>query len=176
MMCQRTCSFFPVNMKDKIKLLFVCLGNICRSPAAHGIMQEFVDREGLTDRIYVDSAGVAGWHIGELPDRRMRSHAADRGYALMHRGRQFDAKTDFSAFDLILVMDEENYSDITHQAHNETERLKVHYLAEYMQHHRGQHVIPDPYYGGADHFESVIDLIEDACQGVLNAIQDGTIS
>lgn len=156
---------------DKIRLLFVCLGNICRSPAAHGIMQELVDREGLSGRIFIDSAGIGGWHIGELPDPRMRSHAADRRYALMHRGRQFDAQSDFDHFDMILVMDEENYADIKHMAHNDKEMQKVHYLAEYLCHHPQENTIPDPYYGGADHFEYVLDLIEDACAGLLETLK-----
>ncbi len=155
---------------DKVKLLFVCLGNICRSPAAHGIMQDFVDQRGLSNRIYVDSAGVREWHIGDLPDQRMRSHAADRGYDLIHRARQFNPWTDFEKFDYILVMDDENYNDITSMAHNEEERKKVLYLAKFLRHHPGQDIIPDPYYGGRDHFEYVLDLIEDACQGLLDTL------
>jgi len=152
------------------QLLFICLGNICRSPAAHGIMEEFVNRAGLSEKIHVDSAGIGNWHIGELPDNRMRAHAADRGYNLLHRARQFNPYADFDKSDLILVMDQENYADITRYAHKEQKRQKVQYLAKYLRHHPQYHMIPDPYYGGADHFELVLDLIEDACQGLLDTL------
>ena len=87
------------------RILFICLGNICRSPAAHGIMEEFVKRAGLSETIHIDSAGIGSWHIGKLPDSRMRAHAADRGYDLLHKARLFNPHTDFDNFDLILVMD-----------------------------------------------------------------------
>jgi protein-tyrosine phosphatase len=152
------------------RILFICLGNICRSPAAHGIMEGFVKRAGLSETIHIDSAGIGSWHIGKLPDSRMRAHAADRGYDLLHKARLFNPHTDFDNFDLILVMDEENYTNIIHQAHNAQERQKVRYLAEYLCHHPQYRIIPDPYYGGADHFELVLDLIEDACHGLLDTL------
>lgn len=157
---------------DKQKLLFVCLGNICRSPAAHAVMQALVDEEGYSSHIWIDSAGVANYHIGELPDRRMRSHGAKRGYDVSHRARQFDSTKDFQEFDLILVMDRENYEDVVSQAHSQEERQKVHYLAEYLEHHPEHHVIPDPYYGGAEGFELVLDLLEDACKGLLDNLME----
>ncbi len=157
--------------KNSISLLFICLGNICRSPAAHGIMQDMVDKAGLSDKIHIDSAGIGDWHVGELPDHRMRSHAAQRGYDLLHRARHFQGHRDIERFDLILVMDEENYADTTRHAHTSEERNKIHYLAEFLQNHPDTKIIPDPYYGGADHFEQVLDLIEDACHGLLEKLK-----
>ena len=97
---------------DKTKILFICLGNICRSPAANAIMQKYVDDAGLTDKFYIDSAGIGPWHVGQLPDKRMRQHGARRGYRIDHIARQFDARHDFIDFDYIVVMDDENYHDI----------------------------------------------------------------
>ncbi|MBP3775345.1 MAG: low molecular weight phosphotyrosine protein phosphatase [Bacteroidaceae bacterium] len=153
------------------KLLFVCLGNICRSPAAHGIMQKMVDEAGLSSQIYIDSAGMGGWHVGNLPDPRMRKHAAWRNYDLTHRARQFKPE-DFGKFDLIFVMDEENYHDVSRQAPSDEAMKKVHYLAEYLSAHPHDKVIPDPYYGGDQGFENVLDLLEDACQTLLSVIQE----
>ena len=110
---------------EKLRLLFICLGNICRSPAAHAVMQHKIDEQGLTDRYFIDSAGIGGWHVGELPDKRMREHGYRRGYRVDHRARQFDASTDFQRFDYIIVMDHENYKRITSLATNEKHRQKV---------------------------------------------------
>ena len=97
---------------SKLRLLFVCLGNICRSPAADGIMHLKAAERGWDEALTIDSAGIGGWHVGQLPDSRMRKHAAQRGYDLVHRARQFDKETDFDRFDYIFVMDEQNYSDL----------------------------------------------------------------
>ena len=107
---------------DKTKILFICLGNICRSPAANAIMQEYVDEAGLSDEFEIDSAGIGPWHVGQLPDKRMRQHGAKRGYKIDHIARQFDASRDFDDFDYIVVMDDENYKNITWQAHDDYER------------------------------------------------------
>ena len=153
----------------KKKILFVCLGNICRSPAAHGIMQQMVDEAGVGDRIYIDSAGMGGWHVGHLPDNRMRKHAAWRHYDLTHRARQFRAD-DFEKFDYIFVMDEENYYDVARMAPSEEAMQKVRYLAHCLRHHPEDHIIPDPYYGGDQGFEHVLDLLEDACEALLEEL------
>jgi len=153
--------------------LFVCLGNICRSPAAEGVMKHIVEREGREDGFYIDSAGIGGWHVGELPDSRMRRRGAARGYDFCSRSRQFSVD-DFSRFDLILVMDNENFFEITRRAQNEADKQKVVMLADYMTNHDGQRYIPDPYYGDDRDFDFALDLIEDACEGLfakLNAKQ-----
>lgn len=105
-----------IQTKDKTNLLFICLGNICRSPAAHAVMQKMVDERGLGDTFEIDSAGIGDWHVGQLPDRRMREHGSRRGYRFDHRARQFDPHEDFARFDHIIVMDEENYRNVTGRA------------------------------------------------------------
>lgn len=159
---------------DKTKILFICLGNICRSPAANAIMQKYVDMAGLTDRFYIDSAGIGSWHVGQLPDKRMRQHGAKRGYNINHIARQFDDKHDFNDFDYIVVMDDENYKNICWQAHNDTERNKVIRMADYLIKYKGRHDVPDPYYGGDKDFELALDLIEDGCRGILDSITNKT--
>ncbi len=153
----------------KKKILFICLGNICRSPAAHAVMQQLVDNAGLSDSFEIESAAIGSWHIGDLPDERMRKHGRMRGYRIDHRARLFDPRHDFSYYDAIYVMDEENFRIITSKAQSEEEINKVHRLAGYLtQHHAA--TIPDPYYGGANDFEYALDLIEDACQELLRQL------
>ena len=157
------------NMIDKTKVLFVCLGNICRSPMAEGVFTHMVNERGLREEYIIDSAGVAGYHIGELPDRRMREHAWQRGYKLDSRARQ--VKTDdFFEFDYILAMDDSNYDALISIAPNTQTELKVKRMADFCRHHNMDHV-PDPYYGGAAGFQLVIDLLEDACETLLNEIE-----
>lgn len=157
--------------KGKIKLLFICLGNICRSPAAEEIMRQLVLRAGLEDRFQIDSAGIGSWHIGQLPDPRMRQTGEKFGYRFTHHARQFNPSIDFERFDLILVMDDENYRTITGMAANQTERDKIKRLARYMTRHDGQKDIPDPYFGGMDGFDRTIVLLEDACAGLLRHLR-----
>ncbi|MBW7887483.1 MAG: low molecular weight phosphotyrosine protein phosphatase [Bacteroidetes bacterium] len=149
------------------KVLFVCLGNICRSPAAEGIMKK--KAEGLP--IEIDSAGTAGYHIGELPDSRMRSHASKRGYHLTSRARQFDAAVDFEKFDYIVVMDENNKRSIEYLDRRKHYHQKISLMTEYCQTMQADEV-PDPYYGGPDGFEHVLDILEDACSGLLKKIMN----
>ena len=155
---------------DKTKILFICLGNICRSPAANAIMQKYVDDAGLTDKFYIDSAGIGPWHVGQLPDKRMRQHGARRGYRIDHIARQFDARHDFDDFDYIVVMDDENYHDICRKAHNEADRRKVIRMADYFTKYKGRTSVPDPYYGDGEDFELALDLIEDGCEGMLDGL------
>ncbi len=155
---------------DKTKILFICLGNICRSPAANAIMQKFVGDAGLSDKFYIDSAGIGPWHVGQFPDQRMRSHGAKRGYDINHVARQFDARHDFSDFDFIVVMDDENYRDICRKAHNDGERRKVIRMADYFNQYKGRISVPDPYYGDGEDFELALDLIEDGCHGILTDV------
>lgn len=151
----------------KMKLLFICLGNICRSPAAEGIMRQMVEERALSNDIIVDSAGIGSWHVGEMPDPRMRKHAARRGYDLSPlRARQFRSD-DFWKFDYIVVMDEENYHDVMERGGVYADARKVLRMKDYFIRYKGQQSVPDPYYGGAEGFERALNLIEDGCEGLL---------
>ena len=156
--------------KGKHTVLFICLGNICRSPAAEGIMKSLVEKAGLQDEFEIDSAGIGGWHIGQLPDSRMRKCGAEHGYNFNSHARQFQ-KSDFARFETIVVMDNENYRAITSMASSESDRKKVVRMADFLTHHREYTTVPDPYYGDYSDFELVITLLEDAChEGAIDII------
>lgn len=148
------------------KLLFVCLGNICRSPSAENIMVHLLEQRGLSSQVRCDSAGTSSYHIGSSPDRRMTAAALQRGIAMQGQARQFK-RSDFEQFDLILAMDDENYEDILAQDRAGQYRHKVKYMCEFCQTYTDQEV-PDPYYGGQEGFNYVIDLLLDACEGLLD--------
>lgn len=150
-------------------VLFVCMGNICRSPTAHGVFRHQVHALGWSDLIKVDSAGTHNYHPGSPPDSRSRAHASKRGYDLSDlRARQVVSE-DFDQHDLILVMDHDNLRAVLDRC-PPAHRSKVQRLTTYCTRHNSSEV-PDPYYGGAQGFEQVLDLIEDACEGVLKAIR-----
>lgn len=153
----------------KHRLLFVCLGNICRSPAAEGVMKAKVRNAGLESEFAIDSAGIGNWHVGQLPDGRMRERGACRGYRFDSRARQI-RQSDFNDFDLILVMDSDNYRNVVALAPTEEARKKVRMLTDYLVGYRGTDVVPDPYYGGIKDFDYALDLIEDACGGLLEEL------
>lgn len=155
----------------KHTVLFICLGNICRSPAAEGIMKSLVEKEGMSEDFFIDSAAIGSWHIGQLPDSRMRKCGAEHGYRFDSHARQFQ-KSDFQRFDLIVVMDNENYRAITSMASSQADKDKVVRIADYLTHHREYTTVPDPYYGDYSDFELVIELLEDACQGLLDSIKE----
>ena len=147
-----------------MRLLFVCLGNICRSPTAEGVMRHLVREEGLEDRIEIDSAGTGGWHAGAPPDSRATQAAARRGIALEGAARKFSV-ADFYRFDLILAMDAENLRDLRALAPDEEAASKVRLL-------RGPGLdVPDPYYGEGDGFELVLDQVEEACRALLDEVR-----
>lgn len=152
-----------------IKVLFVCMGNICRSPAAHGIFQSMLMDAGLEDSFEVDSAGTHGYHAGALPDSRMRSHAENRGYVLTHRARQFEAEADYIIYDYILYMDDQNESELISHTHMKAHFSKLKRLSDYCRKIKTSEV-PDPYYGGAAGFEKVMDILEEACAAFLAEI------
>ena len=156
----------------KHTVLFICLGNICRSPAAEGIMKSLVEKEGVSDQFLIDSAAIGSWHIGQLPDSRMRKCGAEHGYRFDSHARQFQ-KSDFKRFDLIVVMDNENYRAITSMASSQADKDKVIRIADFLTKHREYTTVPDPYYGDYSDFELVIKLLEDTCQGLLDSIMDG---
>jgi protein-tyrosine phosphatase len=159
----------------EVRLLFVCLGNICRSPTAEGVMRELVRREGMSGRVGVDSAGTGGWHIGSAPDERASAAAAARGLELSGSARRVDA-ADFEEFDLLLAMDAENASALRRLAPDAAGREKVRLLREFDPAAAGAALeVPDPYYGAAGGFEEVLDLVEAACAGLLEEIRAGRL-
>ncbi|ERP32199.1 low molecular weight protein-tyrosine-phosphatase [Chitinivibrio alkaliphilus] len=147
-----------------IRVLFVCLGNICRSPSAEAVFRHFVEKNHLEDCIEIDSAGTSAYHVNEPADRRMQSHAEKRGYTLTSRARQF-TPADFSRFDYLIAQDRQNYADMAEQA-SKADRKKLFKMTDFAQSTSAQDV-PDPYYGGPAGFERVLDILEDSCEGLL---------
>ncbi len=154
---------------DKIKVLFVCMGNICRSPTAHGVFRALVEEAGLDDRIEIDSAGTHAYHVGNRPDKRARATAATRGIALDDLTARAVEESDFSGFDYILAMDMDNFHSLSEICPDGLED-KIHLFMDYAIEHRVREV-PDPYYGGPEGFEKVFEMVEDAARGLLEEIQ-----
>ena len=153
-----------------VRALFACLGNICRSPAAEGVMLAEIDAAGDSARWVVDSAGTGGYHIGDLPDKRMRIHARRRGYALTHRARKV-READIADFDLIIGMDAQNLRNLRLLAPTPEAEAKVVGMAEFFTIATRYDYVPDPYYEGAEGFELVLDLLQDACANLNSAIE-----
>ncbi len=151
-----------------VRILFVCLGNICRSPTAEGVMRGLIEQRGLGGRVEVDSAATGGWHVGERPDARATAAARDRGVRLSGAARQVKA-LDFDEFDLLLAMDRANERDLRALAPDSESAAKVKLLREFDPDADGLEV-PDPYYGGPDGFDRVLDLVQAACLGVLDSL------
>ena len=154
-----------------IRVCFVCLGNICRSPTAEGIFRRQVLDAKLDAQIEVDSAGTGNYHVGESPDQRAREAARRHGYELMGKARQFQAR-DFGSFDYVLVMDQDNLRALEKLATNGEARSKVHLLREFDRTAPAGAEVPDPYYGGSAGFDQVIEICERACAGLLQHIRD----
>lgn len=151
------------------KILFVCLGNICRSPAAEEVFRQVVTRRGNIDEWVIDSAGMGNWHTGQLPDRRMRIHANRRGYELTHHARQVSA-LDFDNFDLIVGMDSSNIAELKELAPSPEAEAKIVPMSRYFGLATRYDYVPDPYYEGAEGFELVLDLLEDACEHLFDSL------
>ena len=148
----------------KKKILFICLGNICRSPAAEGVMRHLLEVHNVEHLFEIDSAGIGSWHEGQLPDRRMRQCGALRGYNFNHRARQI-REYDFER------LDNENMTTLQRMKNRQPEsRAQLICLANYLRNHKGQTTVPDPYYGSQRDFEFALDLIEDACEGLLQEL------
>ena len=157
-----------VNTAAGIQVLFVCLGNICRSPTAHGVFESLVRDRGLSDRVRVDSCGTGSWHVGEAPDQRASREAARRGYDLGHlRARQLHPE-DFQRFHYILAMDNSNLEDLRAMCPPDYSGHLGLFLS--FADGYGEQEVPDPYYGGADGFSHVLDLVEAASEGLLQEI------
>ena len=156
----------------RVRVLFVCTGNICRSPTAEGIFLKLVRDAGVENRVVADSAGTHGYHVGEPPDDRTCQAATRRGYDLSTlRARKFE-RSDFHHFDLVLAMDGDNHAHLARVAPpGEAHKLKM--MMEYARRY-GEREVPDPYYGGSRGFDLVLDMIEDAARGLLDTILDGT--
>jgi protein-tyrosine phosphatase len=153
-----------------VRVLFVCMGNICRSPTAHGVFEAMVKQEGLDNRIQVDSAGTHSYHIGKQPDSRAQQTARARGLDLSYlRARQARVE-DFSSFDYVLAMDEDNYRDLMALC-PEGLSHKLNMFLDFAP-RLGFREVPDPYYGGADGFDQVFDMVEAASTGLLNDIRE----
>ena len=155
---------------EKIKILFVCLGNICRSPAAEGVMRRLIEDRNMSHLFEIDSAGTYSGHHGQLPDPRMRRHASRRGYDLTHRARPINAD-DFDYFDIIVAMDESNRRNLMHLAASPDQGSKIVMMGDYIVKLRAHYdYVPDPYYEGAEGFELALDLLEDACRNLFEEI------
>ena len=156
-------------MKNKVSVMFVCMGNICRSPTAEAVFRHYVESAGLSGHILIDSAGTHDYHIGDPPDLRAQRAAQQRGYDMEGlRGRQVEGG-DFRRFDYVLAMDKANLSILQRLAPPDSATQAKLFL-EYARHHVEREV-PDPYYGGANGFERVLDMVEDAAQGLLEEIR-----
>jgi protein-tyrosine phosphatase len=158
----------------KKKILFVCLGNICRSPSAEAVFNGIVKKNGKAGDFEVDSAGTSAWHAGEPADRRMQSHAIKRGFNLTSISRKFDPHTDFDHFDLIIGMDDSNIQKLKQLARTASDLDKIYKMTDFSREFNDNEV-PDPYYGGEEGFELVLDLLEDACEGLLDKIESTKI-
>jgi protein-tyrosine phosphatase len=153
-------------MAEPTRLLFVCLGNICRSPSGENMMRHVLREESLLESFELDSAGTESWHIGKSPDSRMIEAARNRGIEMTGRARQVTPE-DFKTFDWILAMDRSNFDDlidVRERCHDPRARLVL--FCEFCEEHRADEV-PDPYYGGPEGFETVLDLLEDGCRSFL---------
>lgn len=154
---------------DKTKILFVCMGNICRSPSAEAVFTGLVINSGLSSQFEIDSAGTTAYHVGQRADRRMQSHAIKRDFNLTSISRLFNAETDFDYFDMIIGMDDENMHALKSMARNNEDLDKLHKVTDFKKEWNYSEV-PDPYYGGDEGFELVLDLLEDACEGLLEEV------
>ena len=153
-----------------MRILFVCMGNICRSPTAEGVMRRLVDQAGLADRVEIESAGTGGWHVGEPPDERATFAARRRGITLSGAAQQV-THDDFARFDLLIALDRANLRELLAIAPDEEAAEKVRLLREFDPAASGELDVPDPYYGGDRGFETVLDLVEAACRGLLDELR-----
>jgi protein-tyrosine phosphatase len=158
-------------MAAELRVLMVCMGNICRSPTAEGVLRAKLKAAGLATRVEVDSAGTTGYHSGEPPDARAIRHAAKRGYDLSRLRARRVTGEDFQRFDWLLAMDEDNLERLVEMKPDEA-RARVELLMPHGRRFSGTREVPDPYYGAPAGFEHVLDLVEDACDGLVVSLQN----
>lgn len=156
-------------MSTHTRILFVCLGNICRAPAAENTMRMLLQKHQISS-VSLDSAGTAGYHIGKEPDPRMTAALERKGILVTGRARKLD-RFDFSKFDLIIAMDDDNYEDVLMLATTEEDRAKVHKFVSFCQNHPIAGV-PDPYHGDDKDFDEVVSIAEDGCEGILKSLRE----
>lgn len=154
---------------SKCKILFVCLGNICRSPSAEGVAKHIIVENGWQELFEIDSAGLHSYHTGELPDPRMRQSAQARGYDLVSRSREVELE-DFFTYDYIVAMDDSNATELYHRAPTLETSRKIVKMRDYFPEGETLDYVPDPYYGGKDGFELVLDLLEASVERLLRAV------
>ena len=157
-------------MNSTVKVCFVCLGNICRSPLAQGVFEALVKEEGLQDRIIISSAGVSAWHVGNPPDARMQQTARDHGIHLNSRARQFQS-SDFEQMDLVLAMDLSNLSALKQMSSEPELQHKLFLFRSFDPQHNNDLEVPDPYYGGGKGFETVYQIVDRTCPNVLDHLK-----
>lgn len=153
------------------QVLFVCLGNVCRSPSAEAVFNALIEKYGLQSELLCDSAGTDAYHSGDQADYRMKQFAHKRGYRLTSISRRVNPTCDFDRFDYIIGMDKQNVHDLKALARNENDRKKISLITDYCSDKKYDSV-PDPYYGGAAGFELVLDILEDACEGLIRELQE----
>ena len=157
---------------SKISVLFVCLGNICRSPTAHAVFQSMVDEEGLSDKVYVDSSGTGDWHIGRAPDPRSQHYALDRGFDMGDLRARLVTEDDFNQFDYIFAMDKQNLADLKAMCpRGYSGELGLFLSLCQNPDYSNYSEVPDPYYGDGEGFTLVLDLIEDASVELIRLIK-----
>ena len=154
-----------------VRICFVCLGNICRSPTSEGVMAHLLEQQGLADQVELDSAGTGGWHIGDPPDRRSAATARQRGMDLFGHSRQFK-EIDFDRFDFIVAMDRSNLRALRNMAANETDIAKLSLLRSFDPTAPPMAEVPDPYYGGPNGFDEVLDICIRGCEGMIRHLQE----
>ena len=158
-----------MKLNKEVKVLFVCMGNICRSPTAQAVFEYLVAARGLSDQIYTDSAGTHAYHIGEQPDKRSQQTARKRGIDMSAQSARQVEKDDFTTFDYVLAMDEANYLDLEKMATFKQCEERLHLFMNFAA-YRNETEVPDPYYGGTHGFERVFDMVQEASEGLLAEI------
>lgn len=161
-------------MTEKTRILFVCLGNIIRSPLGEHMFAYLAGQAGLTEKYETDSAGTASYHVGEQPDSRMRRVAAQNGLQYDGRARQFH-QSDFNNFDLIIPMDSSNLTNLKRLARTQTDHDKLYTMRTFDPQGGPDEGVPDPYYGGIDGFQVTFDIVKRSCQGLLDALENGEL-